>query len=158
MATAQGHKLVPCGAVPATQYMDFISTLHSLLDKRKSDHKKRREEGNKTSCSGQGVKAGFQSTPAMVLAVAKDALQLLQQVAAKKAAKEAAAAAAASYGLGSSGAAAMTLSGLSEGVPSSHPRGGFTDVGRHTGHEKRSTCWPLARAALQVRPPVHINT
>ena len=30
----------------------------------------------------------------------------------------------------------------------SKPRGGFTDVGRHTGGDPRDTAWPLVRAAL----------
>ena len=30
-------------------------------------------------------------------------------------------------------------------------RGGFTDVGRHTGSEKRQTCWPLVREVIKVR-------
>ena len=30
-------------------------------------------------------------------------------------------------------------------------RGGFTDVGRHTGSEPRDTCWPLVREVLKVR-------
>lgn len=31
-----------------------------------------------------------------------------------------------------------------------HPRGCFADVGRHTGGEPRSTCWPLVRSVAQV--------
>ena len=30
-------------------------------------------------------------------------------------------------------------------------RGGFTDVGRHTGSERRHTCWPLVREVIRVR-------
>lgn len=31
------------------------------------------------------------------------------------------------------------------------PRGGFTDVGRHTGGEPRDTAWPLVREVFRVR-------
>jgi hypothetical protein len=35
------------------------------------------------------------------------------------------------------------------------PRGGFTDVGIHTGHAAaRDTCWPLVREVLKVREAV----
>ena len=29
--------------------------------------------------------------------------------------------------------------------------GGFSDVGRHTGSERRGTCWPLVRELMKVR-------
>ena len=31
------------------------------------------------------------------------------------------------------------------------PRGGFADVGLHTGGKRRDTAWPLTHAVLQVR-------
>jgi hypothetical protein len=31
------------------------------------------------------------------------------------------------------------------------PRGGYTDVGLHTGGTPRDTAWPLVREALKVR-------
>ena len=34
--------------------------------------------------------------------------------------------------------------------PSQHGRGGFTDVGRHTGSQPRDTAWPLVREVTQV--------
>ncbi|PNH12760.1 hypothetical protein TSOC_000242, partial [Tetrabaena socialis] len=38
-----------------------------------------------------------------------------------------------------------------EGFPRRMPRGGFTDVGPHTGGDVvRDTCWPLVKAVLQV--------
>jgi len=40
------------------------------------------------------------------------------------------------------------LAGLDEGQTA--PRGGFTDVGLHTGGHARSTTWPLVRAVMQV--------
>ena len=36
-----------------------------------------------------------------------------------------------------------TLDGV--GKHGTHPRGGFTDVGLHTGGAERGTCWPLVR-------------
>lgn len=31
-----------------------------------------------------------------------------------------------------------------------HARGGYTDVGQHTGSEPRDTCWPLTRDTIKV--------
>lgn len=36
------------------------------------------------------------------------------------------------------------------------PRGGFTDVGLHTGGQPRDTAWPLARAVFKVRSHAYI--
>ena len=30
-------------------------------------------------------------------------------------------------------------------------RGGFTDVGQHTGSQHRDTCWPLVREVIKVK-------
>lgn len=41
---------------------------------------------------------------------------------------------------------------LDGGPRASHvPRGGFTDVGLHTGGKRRETAWPLTRAVFKVR-------
>jgi hypothetical protein len=42
------------------------------------------------------------------------------------------------------------LSDALNGVKGTQPRGGFTDVGLHTGGHPRNTSWPLLRAVLQV--------
>jgi hypothetical protein len=71
---------------------------------------------------------GFQRTPAFVVSVIKDAVPLLQQAA--------------------SVAPGLSLCGFSHSLP----RGGFTDVGLHTGHAAaRDTSWPLVREVLKVR-------
>lgn len=76
----------------------------------------------------EGAK-GFQRTPAFILCVVKDALGALRTQQAQ----------------GGSGSSR-------EGTtPWSEPRGGFTDVGRHTGGDvERDTAWPLVRQVLQV--------
>lgn len=64
---------------------------------------------------------GHQKTPAFIEAIVQDAL-----------------------------AVALTPPDASEPAPPAHPaRGGFTDVGLHTGGLPRNTAWPLARAAIQ---------
>ncbi len=76
----------------------------------------------------QGVK-GFQRTPAFILSVVKDALRALR-----------------TQQLGG-----VSGSSTEGNPPLSEPRGGFTDVGRHTGGDvERDTAWPLVRQVLQV--------
>jgi hypothetical protein len=67
--------------------------------------------------SAAGGTQGHQKTPSFVEAVIKDARKVL---------------------LGHATMDEIVAAG-------SVPRGGFTDVGRHTGGEKRRTCWPLVR-------------
>ena len=54
---------------------------------------------------------------------------------------------------------ALVLAALADGgfdddddTNESYPtaRGGFTDVGQHTGSERRDTCWPLVREVIKV--------
>jgi hypothetical protein len=67
-------------------------------------------------------KSGFQRTPAFILAVIKDALVQVQQQQQQQAC----------------------------GRQKSMPRGGFTDVGLHTGGMPRPTAWPLVQQTFQV--------
>lgn len=69
---------------------------------------------------------GFQRTPAFVHSVVTEALQLFQV----------------------NGPASSCGSGL--GGSGEMPRGGFTDVGLHTGGLPRDTCWPLVKETMQV--------
>lgn len=67
-------------------------------------------------------KSGFQRTPAFILAVIKDALvEVQQQQQQQRSCRQ-----------------------------DSMPRGGFTDVGLHTGGMPRATAWPLVQQTLQV--------
>ncbi|WIA08443.1 hypothetical protein OEZ85_007880 [Tetradesmus obliquus] len=69
-------------------------------------------------------KSGFQRTPAFILAVIKDALVEVQQQQQQQQQRSC--------------------------RQDSMPRGGFTDVGLHTGGMPRATAWPLVQQTLQV--------
>lgn len=43
------------------------------------------------------------------------------------------------------------LAGAASASGAGAPRGGFTDVGLHTGGIPRDTCWPLVREVIKVR-------
>ncbi len=43
------------------------------------------------------------------------------------------------------------VNSVASGSAAVHARGGFSDVGRHTGSEARDTCWPLVREVIKVR-------
>ncbi|WIA28503.1 hypothetical protein OEZ86_011046 [Tetradesmus obliquus] len=70
-------------------------------------------------------KSGFQRTPAFILAVIKDALVEVQQQQQQQQQQRSC-------------------------RQDSMPRGGFTDVGLHTGGMPRATAWPLVQQTLQV--------
>ncbi len=43
---------------------------------------------------------------------------------------------------------------MGEAKSSTEPRGGFTDVGMHTGSPPRGTTWPLVREVIKVRSQI----
>lgn len=72
-------------------------------------------------------KKGFQRTPAFIAAVVKDALTML-----------------------SKGVTAATAARDYGRFAATMPRGGFTDVGLHTGGVSRPTGWPLVQQTFLV--------
>ena len=100
-----------------------------LANLRAAFSKAEQRKGDERSAHGD-ERQGHQRTPAMILALM---IQALEQTA---------------IGEDSSGAQAGEAA-------EQKPRGGFTDVGLHTGGTPRDTAWPLVREVLKVRghPP-----
>jgi hypothetical protein len=111
---------MPCGVIPAEHHAPFLELLHNLI--------RQAEMVTGNSRSAAGGKQGHQKTPAFVHALALKALEITI--------------AEAEAGSGSKDEA--------EEVEPRQPRGGFTDVGLHTGGTPRDTAWPLVREALKV--------
>ena len=116
-----------CGSVNADSYQRFIDTVQTRVAAFATDH-----SGGQGKV-GKGL--GLQRTPAFILARVMDALQLqatLQQQQEPALSMERVCGSASNAGL-------VHL-----------PRGGFTDVGRHTGSSRRDTCWPLVKGVIKV--------
>lgn len=79
----------------------------------------------------QGNSNAFQRTPAFIHAVVQAALVEVSN----------------SGGIEAGSSGGSSASGIS--LPP--PKGGFTDVGQHTGSSPRATSWPLLQTAMQVR-------
>jgi hypothetical protein len=122
---------MPCGAVPEGDYAAFFRHLQRILDKAAAaTHHK---DGPQAAPGGRQPRP--QNTPALIHALVLQALELTRSPTPEHEAEDG------SSGVGSSkhAAAAMRL-----------PRGGFTDVGPHTGSQPRDTAWPLVREVIKV--------
>ncbi len=117
----------------------LLDLVRSLEAERREAHRKQKYGGG-TEPGDKGQK-GFERTPAFMHSVIRDALEGLWS--------------------GMEDAMGQELEGDEEGkgdaeggvvaVPRTLPRGGFCDVGRHTGGDAgRDTAWPLVREVLQV--------
>jgi hypothetical protein len=115
-ANCTGSVELPVGSVPAAELQDFTTKLRRLIAKAEE-----RERDERSSLGSK--RQGHQKTPAMVLALSRQALAIM----------------------------AAEAAGMScEDVPECAPRGGTTDVGLHTGGTPRNTAWPLVREAFKV--------
>jgi hypothetical protein len=119
---------MPCGAVPAEHHAGFLRTLQDLLRKAEA-----RKGDNRSAAGG---KQGHQKTPAFVHALALQALEITI----------------------AEGEAGCGSNDEADEVEPRQPRGGFTDVGLHTGGTPRDTAWPLVRETLKVKLPPHAVT
>lgn len=115
-ANCTGSVELPVGSVPAAELQDFTTKLRRLIAKAEE-----RERDERSSLGSK--RQGHQKTPAMVLALSRQALAIMA-------------------------AEAAGMSG--EDVPECTPRGGTTDVGLHTGGTPCNTAWPLVREAFKV--------
>lgn len=114
------HQLPFAGQVQTQDLPRLISTWHFVLDKALQAKKEKQQKG-------QGGGSAHQYTPSFALAALQHAVKAL----------------------GMSGVeqqAAGPQKG--EGLPTA--KGGFSDVGRHTGSEHRDTCWPLVKETFLV--------
>jgi hypothetical protein len=129
-----GHKVLSIGAVPQAALATFFKRFQKHLAKAQ------KRTGDKRSAAGG--KQGHQKTPAFIEAILmhtmeeKDWMALceIEPLATDKEDED--------------------ESNTDGGVA---PRGGFTDVGLHTGGKARSTPWPLVQAVLQVQRSVRVQ-
>ena len=122
-ARCRGHRLLSCGTLAAQDFAsgDFNGRLLAELSKREEERK------------NKGIK-GFQRTPAFVHAVVLDVLGAAEED---------------EEGQQQQQQQQQPAAGGSGGVRRL-ARGGFTDVGMHTGGQARNTAWPLVRQTIQV--------
>jgi hypothetical protein len=93
----------------------------------------------KAKDKGKGQRQShFQRTPAFIVSVITAALSLLP------ADPEAGASA------GDGGSGGLLQQGLDTVISITPPRGGFTDVGKHTGADAKATSWPVLQSVFQV--------
>lgn len=116
------------GTVPASMYKQLLEAMHAIIQQQqalKQKEKAGKLEGKRRS--------HFQRTPAFIHSAVQAALAAL--------------AADQEAGGGSSGAFSA---GDQATVPFPPPRGGFTDVGKHTGGNPKATSWPLLQSMIKV--------
>lgn len=137
-----GHTVLPCGDVDTCHMSRLLHLVRRLEADRRTAHRKHKY-GGRTEPGNKGQK-GFQRTPAFMHSVVMDALEGLWS------GVEHAVGQGEEGGAGGGGVAA---------VPGTLPRGGFCDVGRHTGGDAgRDTAWPLVREVLQVGRACVVNS
>jgi hypothetical protein len=113
--------LMACGDVPADSYVPFLAHLQDLMRSVAA-----RTGDQRSAAGGQ---QGHQRTPAFVHALVQQALE----------------------GVGDERAGSTREGAAAAAGDARLPRGGFTDVGLHTGGLPRSTAWPLVREVFKVR-------
>lgn len=121
------------GSVAAAQYSSLIGTMNTIIQEQQA-----LKAEDKSGSEGQR-QSHLQRTPAFIVSVITAALELLP----------------ADLETGASAGDALMSKGLlqqgSDTVISiTPPRGGFTDVGKHTGSSPKATSWPVLRAVFQV--------
>lgn len=113
-------------SIPAEQYSELILTMHSIIQKQQALKQKEKQQGVKR------YRSHFQRTPAFI----QSALQAALATLAARAQQEQSAAG----GMGQEVAE----------VPFPPPKGGFTDVGLHTGGQPKATAWPVLQSMVKV--------
>lgn len=106
-------------------YKQLLEAMHAIIQQQhalKQKEKAGKLEGKRRS--------HFQRTPAFIHSVVQAALAAL----------------AAGQKPGGSSASV----GDQDTVPFPPPRGGFTDVGKHTGGNPKATSWPLLQSMIKV--------
>ena len=119
-ATCPASTTMSCGAVPAEKHGAFLENLHHLLH----------EAEQRKHSAAKGQPGRCPKTPASLLALVCKALKVTMQ---------------------DDGDADSQNGGVvSTEMELVQPRGGFTDVGLHTGGAPRDTAWPLVREAIKA--------
>jgi hypothetical protein len=134
-ARSGGHKVLSIGSVPRAASANFFQVFNASLVKAQQ------RKGDKRSAANH--KQGHQKTPAFIVAL----LTQTQQIDWMKMAD--------SLESGQPQGNEELL--LIPQTPEVAPRGGFTDVGLHTGGKARNTPWPLVQAVIQVSLSRHLR-
>jgi hypothetical protein len=110
---------ISCGVIEVNEKEGFLKAFRALFSSASQ-----REGDDRSAWGGRGAQQGHQKTPAFISA-------LLEQVADDLEDKE----------------SNVGIEGKKNDVGVA-PKGGFTDVGMHTGGCARNTSWPLARSVF----------
>jgi hypothetical protein len=103
--------------------------MHSIIQKQHALKQKEKREGVKSD------KSHLQRTPAFIQSAVQAALENL---AAQEAQHE------------QHAAEGMAQAVAVDKAPFPPPKGGFTDVGLHTGSQPKATAWPVLKSMVQV--------
>jgi hypothetical protein len=120
------------GSVAAAKYSALTRTMHTIIQQQQE------LKANDKSKPGGQRQSHFQRMPAFIMSVIKAALSLLP------ADPETGASA------GDGGSRGPLQQGLDTVINITPPRGGFTDVGKHTGADPKATSWPVLQSVIQV--------
>jgi hypothetical protein len=124
------------GSVAAAQYNTLTSTMRMLVKQQQELKLKPKDKGKP---EGQQQRSYFQRTPAFIVSVITAALSRLQASTETDT----------SAGDGvSKGSQQQKFSGAA--ISFTPPRGGFTDVGRHSDAPPKATSWPVLQSVFQV--------
>jgi hypothetical protein len=119
-----------CGHVPAQQYQGLVAAMHAAIQEQKA-----LKQEEKKGLHG-GTKSCYQCTPAFILSAIQVALAQCVQAAGDNS---------------TSGAQLSSFLGGSKAKqPFPPPRGGFTDVGLHTGGQPKATTWPVLQSMIKA--------
>jgi hypothetical protein len=125
-SSASSSTLQNAGSIKRQQYRSLVSTMHIIIQKQLARKQEDRAEG----VGSGGDRSDYQCTPAFILSAVEAAIATLaaqEQQQANSAAQEV------------------------PDVPFRPPRGGFTDVGLHTGSQPKATTCPLLLSVFKVR-------
>lgn len=113
------------GSVPAQRYPDLLSAMHAAISKQQALKQKEKTEG----IAATGRRSHFQRTPAFIQSAVQYALKQVRRD-------------------------EQQQLGGEHDAEFPPPRGGFTDVGQHTGGKPKATTWPLLQSVVKVRQHV----
>ena len=129
------------GSVAAAQYSSLTSTMHMVIKQQQELKLKPKDKGKP---EGQQQRSYFQRTPAFIVSVVTAALSIVQASTETDTSAE------------NGVSRGMLQQDSGSGISFTPPRGGFTDVGRHSDAPPKATSWPVLQSVLQVGLPQHI--
>lgn len=129
------------GSVATAQYSYLTSTMHMVIKQQQELKLKPKDKGK---IEGQQQRSCFQRTPAFIVSVVTAALSTVQASTKTDTSAE------------NWVSRGMLQQDSGSGISFTPPRGGFTDVGRHSDAPPKATSWPVLQSVFQVGLPQHI--